>query len=102
MNWTDIFDQAVLLAEQNPIRALRQGPIENTELELAYRMAQIWNDNTPRLATIHSFAIQISLNLAPKRPITPYSNMKHLQESLIAFGFRFEGGAVHWPAESSA
>jgi hypothetical protein len=93
--WDDLFDQALLKTEANPIPALRGGDVQEKEIEIAYRMAAIYQDGPPTLAAIHSFVIQVNLNVGIKgRPITRFSNLTRLQERLAEAGFRFEGGRV--------
>ena len=92
--WDKTFFAASNVATFAPIEALRtedSGPRES-ELEIAYRMAEIYDDGPLSLACVHSCAIQVTLNLVKK--ITPYGNMARLKKHLEACGFVFEGGQV--------
>lgn len=97
--WDSLFFQAANAATLSPIRALRGEGDGNreSELEIAYRMAEIFAGGPPPLAWIHSCAIQVTLNLA--RGITPYGHMRRLQEALRDRGFVFREGRIYPPPE---
>lgn len=91
----EIFYKAIALAEDNPIPLLRNGNLDDLELEIAYRQAQIEFNDTPTLAMVHSSAIRMTLNM--RKLITPYANMDRLHERLLEVGFVFKDGRVHPP-----
>lgn len=91
----EIFYKAIALAEDNPLPLLRNGNLNDLELEIAYRQAQVECDDTPTLAMVHSSAIRMTLNL--RKIITPYANMARLHERLLEVGFVFKDGRIHPP-----
>ncbi len=90
-----LFYKATALAEDNPILPLRNGNLNDLELEIAYRQAQVEHNNAPTLAMVHSSVIRITLNL--RKTITPYANMACLHKRLLETGFVFKHGRVHLP-----
>lgn len=97
--WDSAFFAAANAATLEPIHALRREGDGNaeSELEIAYRMAEHYQGGAPTLACVHSFAIQVTLNL--RGTITPYAHMEHLLKTLRAAGFRFGGGRIYPPTE---
>ncbi len=91
----EIFYKAIALAEDNPIPLLRNGNLNDLELEIAYRQAQVEFNNHPTLAMVHSSAIRMTLNM--RKLITPYANMTRLHERLLEVGFVFKDGRIHLP-----
>jgi hypothetical protein len=99
ITWDTLFFQACNAATLDPIYALRREGDGNreSELEIAYRLAEVFDGGKPTLAHVHSCALQVTLNLG--QGITPYANMKRLQDTLRARGFVFQGGRI-LPPES--
>lgn len=91
----EIFYRAIALAKADPIPSLRNSNLDDMELEIAYRQAQIEFNDTPTLAMVHSSVIRMTLNL--RKIITPYANMARLHERLLEVGFVFKDGRVHPP-----
>lgn len=95
MDNDELFYKAIALAEAEPIPPLRNGNLNDLELEIAYRQAQVEFDDVPTLAMVHSSVIQMTLNL--RKIITPYANMARLHKRLLDVGFLFKEGRVHLP-----
>ena len=98
--WSETFAEAQEWAREHPIPAchVEGGGPRLAELEIAYYMATADAGGPPTLAGVHSFAVQVTLNVA--REITPYANMARLQRWLQGAGFQFEGGKVLPPEQS--
>lgn len=91
-----LFEKARTAMEEQPITVLRRLPEhDDFEMEIAYRMAEAYMGHAPDLATIHSHAIQISLNW--RNQITRYSNMQALQQRLLGLGFTVNAGRYYPP-----
>lgn len=95
----EIFYKAIALAEAEPIPLLRDGSLNDLELEIAYRQAQVEFSDTPTLAMVHSSVIRMTLNM--RKVITPYANMARLQDRLSEVGFIVNDGRIYLPKGGS-
>jgi len=95
--WDEMFFKAIDIMTTSPILPISSSIII-TELEIAFRMCQVWKGvESPSFQSIHSMIIQVSLNMSPRRPITPLSNMKRLKSTMLDLNFHFECGKVTAP-----
>jgi hypothetical protein len=96
--WDASFGWAVKRAGVVPISALHDGGTADLEIEIAYRMAENYAVGPPSLALVHSYVIQVHLNLhSLLTPITAYANMARLKERLQEAGFVFDAGRISVP-----
>ena len=92
--WAEQYELACQMAELCPLSTLhREDGSAEAEIEIAYRMAELHMQAVPSLACIHSFVIQVALNLWGR--ITPYANLKRLEAFLQERGFVFYEGRIY-------